>query len=265
MAISDPYSNNRGLSQSGEQQYGANVAYLQQGPAWNRGTPDSARARVGGGGQQQQQYNPFAGFPLSIYTLSRAQPAAGSGSVYARPGHGGGRMSPWHSGRGLEGYAGYMPTMPNGGGGGGVPATSPNVPPATTNPQTPVNDVGAQLQALLASYTNPITNGQLSNDTIQQAMTTLNAAGNPAWATQQYGGAFGQNLAQDVGRAGINLQRGAAEQQAAMDLSHQKARAGAGLDMAGLLQQLNSQNVMHGVNMNSGMLGAIMNLFGNIL
>lgn len=261
MAIGDPYSSNRGLSQSGEQQYGANVAWLQQGPAYNRGTPDSARARVGGGGQQQQ-YNPFAGFPLSVYTLSGAQPAAGSGAVYARPGHGGGRTSPWQSGQGV----GYAPRpMPTGGGGGGVTATSPTVPPATTNPQTPVNDVGAQLQALLASYTNPITNGQLSNETIQQAMSTLNAAGNPAWATQQYGGAFGQNLAQDVGRAGVNLQRGAAEQQAAMDLSQQKAKAGAGLDMAGLLQQLNSQNVLHGVNMNSGMLGAIMNLFGGIL
>lgn len=157
-------------------------------------------------------------------------------------------------------YAGGAPA-----GGGGTATTPTTTTPTTTTPTTPsaTQQMGTDLQALLAGYTNPIINGGLSNETIAQAMATLNG-GMPAWATQQFGGNFAQNLQQDVGRAGINLQRGAAEQQASMDLAQQRARAGAGLDMAGLLAQLNQQNVMHDLNMKSGGIGAISGLLGGL-
>lgn len=138
-----------------------------------------------------------------------------------------------------------------------------NVPPATTNPQTPVNDFATQLQQMLAAYTNPITAGQLSNDAIGQAQGTISAAA-PAWAVAKYGGNFQDNMNQDAGRAAINLSRAASEQQAAMDLSHQKAKAGAGLDMAGLLQQLNSQNVTHQINSQDQMLRSMLGLLGGL-
>lgn len=203
---------------------------------------------------------------LSPYSLSNAGSAIGGGgqsvSIPYR-----GRKPRWGPGAAgtnlIDRYAGNAPA--GGGGGGGVP-TAPSTPtPTTPATPSPTQQMGTQLQALLSSYTNPITNGLLSDATIQQAMGTLNAAGMPAWAAQQFGGNFQQNLAQDVGRAGINLQRGAAEQQSSMDLAHQRAKAGAGLDMASLLAQLNQQNVMHDLNMRSGGIGAISGLLGGLL
>lgn len=205
---------------------------------------------------------------LSPYNLNSAGSAIGGGNVVSRPYRGGkARWGPGAAGTNLiDRYAGVAPAGGGGGagggsgGGGGVPATPTPTTPATPSP---TQQMGTDLQAMLAGYTNPITNGALSNETIAQAMATLNG-GMPAWATQQFGGNFQQNLQQDVGRAGINLQRGAAEQQASMDLAHQRARAGAGLDIAGLLAQLNQQNVMHDLNMKSGGIGAISGLLGGL-
>lgn len=199
---------------------------------------------------------------LSPYSLSTAGSAfrpGNSNSTY-RPGKA--RWGPGAPGTNLiDRYAGASPA----GGGGGTTTTPTTTTPTTTTPATPsaTQQMGTDLQALLAGYTNPIVNGGLSDATIAQAMATLNG-GMPAWATQQFGGNFAQNLQQDVGRAGINLQRGAAEQQASMDLAQQRARAGAGLDMAGLLAQLNQQNVMHDLNMKSGGIGAISGLLGGL-
>lgn len=206
---------------------------------------------------------------LSPYSLSNAGSAIGGGQSVSIPYRG--RKPRWGPGAAgtnlIDRYAGNAPAGGGGGGGGGGGTPTAPSTPTPTAPATPspTQQMGNNLQALLAGYTNPITNGLLSNESIQQAMSTLNAAGMPAWAAQQFGGNFQQNLAQDVGRAGINLQRGAAEQQSSMDLAHQRAKAGAGLDMAGLLQQLNEQNVMHGLNMQSGGLGAILNLLGGVL
>lgn len=200
---------------------------------------------------------------LSPYNLSSAGSAVGGGNVVSRPYRGGkARWGPGAAGTNLiDRYAGVSPA----GGGGGTTTTPTTTTPTTTTPATPsaTQQMGTDLQALLAGYTNPIINGGLSDATIAQAMATLNG-GMPAWATQQFGGNFAQNLQQDVGRAGINLQRGAAEQQASMDLAQQRARAGAGLDMAGLLAQLNQQNVMHDLNMKSGGIGAISGLLGGL-
>lgn len=212
---------------------------------------------------------------LSPYTLNTAGSAVGGTGAYMGPsplraGRGAvnGRWNPnWQPGQygAMQYSAGSGGSGGGSGGGGGTPTTSPTPgTPAPAPTPSPTQQMGTDLQALLAGYTNPITNGLLDNATIQQAMATLNA-GSPSWATQQFGGAFGQNLGQELGRAGINLQRGAAEQQSSMDLAHQRAKAGAGLDMAGLLAQLNQQNVMHDLNMRSGGLGAITGLLGGLL
>lgn len=265
------YTSNRGIS-GFPQQY---LQGYQQQPAaqpsssWNSPGVNAQQqwAQYAQAQQQpQQSSNPLlsllGAFPTSIYDFggggSSAAPGARMGIPMGRTLRGGGSRPQVVGGGGAR----------YGGGGGYSPTPTPSaptsgIPPATTQPMTPVG-AGGDLASLLGTYTNPITAGQLSNDAINKAMSTV-SAGAPAWAVQKFGGNFGDNMTQNNQRAAINLSRAASEQQASMDLAQQRAKAGAGLDMAGLLQQLNGQNVTSQLNNQDAMLRAVLNLFGGLL
>lgn len=268
MAYNYNYTSNRGVSGypqnyfSGVQQGGQPAG---GGSSWNQPAPDAVAqwAQYAQAQQQPQQsslYNLLGGLPTSIYDFG-----GGAQQTPIRQGvPGGGRQL--RGGYNLPRRAStgrQVPSMGGGGGGGGQAPGSGGggIPPATTQPMTPVGGGGAG--SGIGTYTNPITAGQLSNDAIAKAMATINA-GAPQWAVAKYGGAFGDNLTQDLERAGINLSRAASEQQASMDLAQQRARAGAGLDMAGLLQQLNAQNVTSQLNNEDAIFRMMTNLFGGL-
>lgn len=174
----------------------------------------------------------------------------GSGATYAPPSHRGGRLAPWQSGQGV-GYSGMSPT----GGGGTAPQTG--IPPATTNPQTPL--AGNPL-AGLAEQAPGVTSGQLSNDAIQQALGRLTGAGTGAFS----GGMFGNLMSQNTSRQGNELQRAGAQQQSDMQQAFEVARANAGLQQMQLGSDINREHVTNSVLQRNNMLDMIRGLLGVI-
>lgn len=143
--------------------------------------------------------------------------------------------------------------------GGGVPTGgTPGIPPATTNPQTPIQPsplVG------LAQLSPGITSGQLSDNAIAQALAALTGGGTGAFS----GGSFADLLGQMTNRNQTELQRAAAEQQADMQHAFEVARANQGIQQGTLASDINRQNVMHQVNMRNDVLGLLGQLMGGLI
>lgn len=272
--LSSPYTSNRGITDAPNQRYADLVAYYTPQPQ-----------RVGGGGQQAQQ---AASSPtgLSMADFSQFFAPLGGGAA-AGPS----RTNPTQRTPGNPNSR-YTPKAR--GGGGGVrapqapqqdwrailgsqyPGANGAVPPATTNPQTPVpQQPGQDIASLLAQVNAGITNGQLSNDVIAKHLAQLTGDASRTYtAPASVGGQtsagndgssyFGQLMQRDLGRAASDFSRTASQQQAEMSNDFQQGRSAANMNLAALLQATNRENVTHDVAMRNAMINNLAAMMGGL-
>lgn len=213
-----------------------NMAYAQGGGA--SGTMGMLQQLLGGGGG-----------------------ASGGGQQVSIPYRGGG--SRWGAG-----LPGTRLSYPQQGGSGAVPGsgtsgttgTGGTVPPATTNPQTPV---ATNPLAGLESQFPAVTSGQLSNDAIAQALASLTAGGSN---TGQYsGGSFGDLMRMNTQRATGDLQRASAEQQAEMQQAFEVARANQGIQQMQLGSDINREHVTNQVAQRNNIFDLLRGVMGGLI
>lgn len=269
-----PYTSNRGMTLYPEQNYANNVAYYTPQPQQVGGgrqvNSDGSRpgAASSGGmdwgsmfaglmnpaGQQSQTQTidprNLSGRDRQAYNLAMAQ----GNSPFRNRFGGGTRYNP----------ADY------GGQGSGSP------PPATTNPQTQIGGGGAG--GNVTQVNSGITNGQLSDASIQAGLQRLLAGGQRAFqmpsnmsnslgANGITGGLFGDLMKANTMRAANDYSRAAAQQQADMQNAFEVARAGGNIQQAQLASDLNRENVTNSViqrNTLLDLLGQLMRGFGSV-
>lgn len=256
---SQPYSSNRGMTLYPEQQYAQNVAYYTPRPqnvgggrmVNSNGTPGQAAMQGGGGldfsqffqtnlsgGGGNGQQAVFDPRQLSGRAKSEYQRAMARGN------------SPFRS-RSGGGYSGQTPMNV----GNNTPA--PYVPPATTNPQTPVGGGGNGLTELMnqiAQVNSGITAGAMPQGAMQNSLAAFQSL------LGGQGGTMGGLMAQYGNRAGTDMERAMTQQGAQMDLTAQQARSQGNLDKMNLLYNNQRESVLNDVAMRN----SLINLFAGI-
>lgn len=263
---SAPYSSNRGMTMYPEQQYANNVAYYtprpqqvgggrqvnsdgsSNAPAGGGGGLDFSQffqtnLNGGGGGSQQAAFDPrqLAGRAKLNYQRMMAQGA-----------------SPFRSRMGGA-YTGQAPVWnQQGGGTSGGGSTYPangGIPSAGTQPQIPTGNSGLNdLMNGIAQVNSGITAGAMPAGALQQALASFQAM------SGGQGGYLGNLMSQYGNRAGLDMERAMAQQQAQMGLTAQQAQSQGNIDKMNLLYNNQRENVLN----DTAMRNALINLFSGI-
>lgn len=268
---SQPYSSNRGMTMYPEQQYANNVAYYTPRPQQVGGgrqvnSDGSSNAQSGGGGgldfSQFFQTNLNGGGGGAQQAAFDPRQLAGRDKLeYQRMMARG--ASPFRSRMGGA-YTGQAPVWNQQGtatGGGTSYPTSGGIPNAGTQPQIPTGGGNGLTDLMngIASVNSGITAGAMPAGALQQALASFQAM------SGGQGGFLGGLMSQYGNRAGLDMERSMAQQQAQMGLTAQQAQSQGNLDKMNLLYNNQRENVLNDTAMRNALINLFSGMAGGVL